>query len=548
MAKIKDPKITFAPNWRVPGIGIEQKGVAKASPPRAIPSGKRILAQAYGELGAAVGDVAKYTMMREIGTRDSVDSVEASDRLADLKNDLNQHYINNIAPLRGSRAKDVFKHEIETMAGMKDIFLKEVEGNKRLHDFLSVQFDKETQDHLQKVFKHKLTQDAVYARDTALKVAKNLQSEMSTLTLNESSKAIDISNQMNEQLAEYPELREAAKITAWKGMFKFNARANPELTQTAYENETMRKSIVKQIGFEGYSVIQEAIDKGRAIGIQDRALEKQQTKEEEDIRVDNIMNEAMHLFFQDIIQKTTKFDANYVDKLGTEQHLPDDEQRILNGLLASITKKKLSAAEVDWPTYDELLEDVRLVKLTKEKASDIRNKIIPNINRLITTEQGQSLLKMLANRDVFDTPIIQDAFATLKESYQQGKLEGPEYSAMIRGLTDTVIQHDGKAQKVQEYVQDVIDPSVRKSDWRRVWESITPEWLVTPQPEFGYVQPRLTTYMSEEEIKNVNEILFTQPDKNGVIRTVDQIPDEILQQYLDYVRSPKYIEDQEKRK
>lgn len=531
MAKIKDPPITLAPSYQVPGISVTQKGVAKAPPPRVIPSGKRILAQAYGEMGQAIGDVAKYTAMREIATRDNVDSVEASDRLADLKNDLNQHYINNIAPLRGGKAKDIFKHEIETMAGMKEVFLKEVEGNKRLHDALSIEFDSVTQDHLQKVFKHKLTQDANYARDTALKVAKTLQSEMSTLTLKESPKAIDISNQLNEQLAEYPELREAAKITAWKGMFKFNARVDPELAQVAYENPTMKKSIVKQIGFEGYSVIQEAIDKGRAIGIQDKALEKAYAKEVEDERIELNMSDAMHLFFTE----PGKFNANYIDTL----KVPSTQKRILNGLLSSVTKKKLQEIEVDWPTYRFHLEQVRQAKALGLNAIEVGDAIIEDTNREITVEQGQSLLKALASRDVFDNPVVSSSYDELDRMRRNGEFssdEGENYMRYTRAANDLngeVLKVQGDPKKVQAYMDDILIPFVRKSFLKSTFEDLG---VLKRTP---YIRPKPSAtgpYMTDQQMDEIDFAL----EKAGHNLTVDQLTDEDKQIWLDYIKTPEY--------
>ncbi len=529
MPKIKDPAITLAPSYQVPDIGVTQKGVTKAARPRVIPSGKSILAQAVGELGRATGDIAKYLAT----TQDSRDSVEASDRLADLKNDLNQHYINNIAPRRSGDAKDLFKHEIETMAGVKEAFLAGTEGNKRLHDALSVEFDKVSQTHLQKVFKHKLTQDATYAKDTAFKVAKTLQSEMSELTLKDSSRAIDISNQLNIELENYPDLREAIKITAWKGMFKFNARINPELTQVAYENKTMRKSIVKQIGFEGYSVIQEAIDKGRSIGIQDKALAKSYAKEVEKERIEVNMSDAMHLYFT----KPAEFNAVYIDTL----KVPSTQKRILNNLLSSLTKKKLTDVEVDWETYAELLEEVRRGKLGDISIGETQNNIINAMNRTITTGQTQSLLKALSNRDVFDKPTIQEAYDELERLYKDPETfaDWSEYDKAVRSLTKVVLDSDGDPEKVQKYMSDILRPPKQKSDFRKLVEDLSPSWFgVERRPEFTLPSDPTQPYMLEWEREEIDKLLFLE----GHNITVDELTDRSLQSWLDKVRSKKYQE------
>lgn len=550
MAKIKDPAITLAPSYKVPDISVVQKSVTKAAPPRVIPSGKSILAQAYGELGRATGNIARYLAT----TQGSIDNVEASDRLADLKNDLNQHYINNIAPRRSGDAKNLFKHEVETMAGVKEAFLVGVEGNKRLHDTLALEFDKVSQTHLQKVFKHKVIQDATYAKDTAYKVAKTLQSEMSTLTLDDSNRALDISNQLDTELNEYPELREAAKITAWKGMFKFNARRDPELTQKAYENKTMRKSIVNQIGSEGYSLIQTAIDKGRSIGIQDNALAKQQKKEAKDEHTETTMKSALHLFFTE----PEKFDASYIDKLGTELNLPTPKQLILKNLLTSITDKKLKDVEVDWPKYNELLEEVRRGKLGDLSTAEVGDHIVDAMNRDITIAQGQYMLKALANRDVFDRPAITSFYDDLERMRKNDEFDSSDirknqlqHMQAVRELTAEVLKTNGDSKKVQEFYDNILIPPIKKGWWKSFTETMTVGFTqltgiggYTATPRFKPGVSPTIPFMREDEITEINDILWADgivdPKTKRTLNVYD-LSDAAVEQYLDWIRSPEYL-------
>lgn len=541
MPKIKVPETTFGPQYKVPRTGVEKIGVAPVSPHRPVPSGTAIEAQIYGDLSKGVGDVAKYLAVYEARTGAARDATEVRDRVADLEKDLQQHYIDNVVPRKSGGAKDLFRHEAEVIDGMKDTFIREAEGSERLQQMLSAEFDAVAKKHLGRVFEHKIKQDEVYREDTAIKVAKNIQTEMSTLGLRDSGKALELSNKIDEQLQDYPNIREKAKTDAWAGMFKFNARMAPELTQKSYENETMRKNIVGQIGFAGYDAIQESIDIGRRIGIQDKKLGDARAEKAEDERIETHMSEAMHL----VIADPDKFTTNYVDKLP----VPSQEKRILNAYLGSLAKHELTDAEVDYTIYGELLESVRRGKASGLGTREIQSNIIGHMNRTITNTQGQSMLKALSNRDVFDKPTIQAAYDKLENMYKFDRsFENQiEYGRAIQSLTDTVLRYDGDPKKVQEFMQDVLESPTRKGDLQRMLENLFPR-IVSRQPEFKTVPGGATQpYMTDFDREAIEGILLRRPTKKGRLLTIDELQPGDLQQFLDFVRSDEYIREEEKR-
>lgn len=538
MPKIKTQPISLNP--RTPSISIadpspRQGSVRRATPQREFDSGKGILADILDDVGGAAHSFAKYRAIKD----KELLKTESSDYLADLANFYNGRYINDIAVKKSGSAKDVFKQEIALTQEGKEVFLERAGENKRLRDLLSIGYDSVTQNYLQKVSKHKLLQDEVYIKDTTYKVAKVLQTEMTNLRIEESGKAVAISEQINSQLKDQPVLREAMKINAWQGYYKFNARVNPDQTQEVYENPAVRKSIVNQIGFSGYSSIQEAIDTGRRIKLQNEQLSKIRAAEKKDEDVETVMGGAVSTY----LKKPEKFTADLIDslKLSTGENLPSQEKRILIGFLSSLASgKTLTDAEVDYSIYAELLEDVRWGKSSGLKIRGIQNDIIKEMNRTITNNQGSSLLKALSNRDIFDKPTVSAAFDKLANMYKEdGVFSHVEYTKVVHGLSETVIRYDGDTKKIQEFMQDVLEPAARKGSLRRVFEAVTPNAMVMEKPELEGQEP-IMPYMSEQEKEDINTLLFDA----GQTATVYDLTDEGIIKYLDYIRSPQYITDQ----
>ena len=546
MPKVKTPLISLDP--RTPALSIttpspRQGSVTKATPQRVFDSGKGILADVLSDVGGVVQSFAEYMAIKD---KERL-KTESSDYLADLANTLNERYINEIATKRSGSAKDIFKQEVVLTDEGKEVFLERAGDNKRLQNMLSMGYDAVTQTYLHKVSKHKLIQDEVYIKDTAYKVAKVLQTEMTNLRIDESGKAVAISNQIGSQLKDLPILSEVMKVEAWKGFYKFNARVNPDLAQKVYESPEARKSIVNQIGFSGYSSIQEAIDTGRRIKLQNEQIAKIRKQDKKNKDVETVMGGAVSLY----LTKPEEFTADLIDslKLASGENLPSQEKRILIGFLSSLAKgKTLTDAEVDYSIYAELLESVRRGKDADLGIREIQNDIIGSMNRTITNTQGSALLKALSNRDMFDKPTIRAAYDKLENMYKEaGDFESQiEYSRAVRSLTETVIRYDGDPKKVQEFMQDVLEPAARKGSMRRLWETITPNFMVMEQPEFGELQEPIIPYMSEQEKEYINTMLFENKitTKEGRIVTVYDLNDEAIIKYLDYVRSPQYLIDQ----
>ena len=63
-------------------------------------------------------------------------------------------------------------------------------------------------------------------------------------------------------------------------------------------------------------------------------------------------------------------------------------------------------------------KQVRKAKQLGLQTIEVGDAIIEDINKEITVEQGQSLLKALAARDTFDRPLIEKAYADLEKQYQ----------------------------------------------------------------------------------------------------------------------------------
>jgi len=536
MPKIKTQPISLDP--RTPSLSIadpnpRQGSVRRATPQRVFDSGKGILADVLSDVGGAVQSFVRYQAIKD----KEMLKTESSDYLADLANTLNERYINTIATKRSGAAKDIFKQEVGLTQAGKEVFLEQAEDNERLRDMLSIGYDSITQTYLGKVSKHKLIQDEVYIKDTAYKVAKILQTEMTNLRIEESSKAISVSNQINEQLKDLPVLREGMKIAAWKGFYKFNARVNPDQTQNIYGSPEAKKSIVNQIGFSGYDSLQEAIDTGRRIKLQDEQIAKIRAEEKKDKDVEKVMGGAVSLY----LTEPDKFNAGFVDslKLASGENLPSQEKRILIGFLSSLTGGKiLTDAEVDYSIYAELLEDVRRGKDSGVGVRETQNKIVGFMNRSITNTQGSGLLKALSNRDMFDRPVISAAFDKLENMYkEEDAFSSTEYTSLVHSLFDVIIRHDGDPKKVQEYLQDVVEPAAKRGWWKR-WRSGDPS-------KFD-LQEDIRPFMSDQEKESIVTLLFNknQKTKKGETVTIDMLNDNKITEYLEYIRSNEYVKKQ----
>jgi len=536
MPKIKTPSISLDP--RTPAISIadpspRQGRVTRATPQRVFDSGKGILADVLSDVGGAVQSFAKYQAKKDA----EMLKTESSDYLADLANYLNGRYINAIATKRSGSAKDIFKDEVALTQEGKEVFLERAGDNKRLRDMLSIGYDAVTQLYLHKVSQHKLIQDEVYIRDTARKVAKTLQAEMTNLKIDESGKAVTISEQIHSQLKDYPVTRELMKRNAWKEFYKFNARVDPDLTQEVYLSPEARKSIINQIGSAGYDSIQEAIDIGRKIKLQNEQLTKIRAAEKKEKDVETVMGGAINLYLDD----PGKFDAGFVRslKLSSGEELPSKEKRILIGFFNSIVSGKiLTDAEVDYSIYAELLEDVRRGKTSGLKIVEVQSDIIKHMNRSITNTQGAALLKALSNRDILDQPTIQASFDKIENMYKvEEAFSGIEYINLVQGLFDTVFRYDGNPKKVQEYMQDIVEPAARRSWWRK-WRSKDPT-------EFE-LQEDIRPYMSDREEEAIVTLLADKNQKTnkGVTITIDMIDDNLMTRYLEFVRSNEYLKKQ----
>jgi len=535
MPKIKTQPISLDP--RTPALSIadptpRQGTVRRATPQRVFDSGKGILADILEDVGGAAQNFFKYQAAKD----EERNKTEASDYLADLANYYSQRYITDIATKRSGSAKDIFKKEVALTDAGKEVFLEQAGDNKRLRDMLSIGYDAVTQKHLHEVSKHKLIQDEVYIRDTKKKVAKGLQTEMTTLRIDESKKAVNISEQIHSTLKDQPLEREARKIEAWKGYYKFNARVNPDQTQKVYESPEARKSIVNQIGFEGYSSIQEAIDIGRKIKLQNELLTKVRAKEKKDKDVETVMGGAIRTY----LKKPEKFDADLIDalKLSTGEDLPTPHKRILIGFLGSLAKGKiLTDAEVDYHIYAELLETVRWGKASGERIIDIQSSIIDSMNRSITNTQGSALLKALSNRDMFDKPTIKAAFNKIKNMYvEEEAFSNTEYIGLVQSLVDIVVEYDGDPKKVREYMQDIVEPSARRSWWKNLWTE------KEDRAAFD-LQEDIRPYMTDQEEQAIVTLLFMKDQKNeeGETVTIDMLYDAQMVEYLEFVRSNEYI-------
>ena len=528
--------------YTVPDISVPKKGVHREQIRTPPSSGKSILAHALGEAGEAVSDVAKYLAVREA----KMLKVQSDDLLADLQNTLNERYATGVAPLKSGSATDVLQNETEFIQSSKDAFLEKAEGKSALYGRLSVGYNSLTQKYLRNVLNHKLAEDLVYERDTTLKVAKLLQAEMSTLGLSDSKRAVELSKKIDSQLTDYPDIRDDTKLQAWQSMFKFNARAAPEATQRVYTNEHTRKSIVAEIGSEGYDSIQAEIDDGRSIGLQDRAIKKVQAKEEEDKRIETHMGGAVHLY----LTKPEQFNRNYIDKLP----IPTSDKRILIGLFNNIKDGKiLTNSEVDWPIYAELLDQVRLGKLSQLSTLEVNKNIINAMNREITIEQGQSLLKALASRDIFEHPTIISLFDDLDRMRKNDEFDSSDirvnqlkHMQALRELLNETVKVNGDPKKIQEFYDNVLIPPIKKGFWRGIGEDITSLTGYGGWERTSRFKPKVSATvptMREDEITEINNILWANgviDKKTGRPLTTMDLTDEAIAQYLTWVRSSKY--------
>jgi len=540
MPKIKTQPISLAP--RTPALNIadpnpRQGRVTRGMGQRVFDSGEGILADIIGDVGSAAQSFFKYQAVKD----KERNKTEASDYLADLENYYSQRYITDIATKRSGSAKDIFKKEVALTDEGKEVFLEQAGENKKLRDMLSIGYDAVTQGHLHNVSKHKLIQDEVYIRDTDYKVAKVLQTEMTNLRIDESKRAVAISNDIHSRLKDLPLLREEMKIQAWKGFYKFNARVNPDQTQEIYESPEARKIIVNQIGFKGYDSIQEAIDIGRKIKLQNELIAKVQAKEKKDKDIETVMGGAIRTY----LKEPKKFDADLIDalKLSTGDDLPTPHKRILIGFLDSLAKGKiLTDAEVDYSVYAELLEDVRRGKSSGLKIIDTQGKIIGSMNREITNTQGSALLKALSNRDMFDKPTIQAAFDKIENMYVKDEdFTQLEYLSLVQSLVNAVVEYDGDPKKVQEFMQDVLEPAARRGWWRK-WRSKDPSEFEFQEP----VMPHMSD-QEEEAIKTIlieDKVTFKEGKRKGQPITLHDLTDEGINNYLEYLRSKQYVIDQ----
>lgn len=528
MPKIKIQDIrTGVPSTTTPGV--TPHSIASITVPKARPqtvfkgAGSQHLVAGAESLQRGVKGIADILVAHEV----RMTKTQASDYLADLQNGLNERYIDNIAPLRSGEAKDIFKNETTLMREGKESFLEKAEDNKYLYNMLSIGYDAVTQKHLQNVLDHKLTQDETYAKDTAFKVGKILQAEMASLGLNESGKAVGISKRIDTQLAEYPIIREAIKIAAWQGMFKFNARINPELTQQLYENDKVKRSIVTAIGFEGYGTIQESIDKGRMIGIQDEKLNRIRVTEQEDKRIESVMQNAIH----SIINQPGEFLTRYVDKL----NIPTQKKLRLFTFLNSLASGKiLTEGEVDYSVYGELLEKVRKTKDLGLNAGEVQDDIIDVMNKDITIDQGEFFLKSLSQRDTIHNPVTEVSYKELEMLNKEGAFDNAvEYIKAVSDLNKIIIKTDGNPKKVQEFMDNILLPPIRKNLVRKALENVG---VLRPTAIFQEKASPTAPYMLEQEKDEINYLLRIK----GLTVTVDQLNDVDAQNYLNYIRSKEY--------
>ncbi len=195
MARIKDPAITLAPSYKVPGIGVAQKGVTKAPPPRVIPSGKRILAQAVGELGKSVGDMAVYLAKKEELLRQTA-SEEIQMDIADEFVERLRHAKNQ----KGTQAKGLLDDEGWHYGALEDLKTKymsedlDARTTSEVKKFLNNQILQERK----MLISHTLTQADVADKQIAKRRLDNAFSYVNELDINDPEYIHDIEKQALE--------------------------------------------------------------------------------------------------------------------------------------------------------------------------------------------------------------------------------------------------------------------------------------------------------------------------------------------------------------
>jgi len=488
-------------------------------------SGMRVLARGISNVGEAIA-VHESEMTK----------VQASDYSATLMDSLNQRYLDTIAPLKSSAAKDVFKNEVMNIQKGKDEFLQQAGGNKRLRNMMSLEYDRISRAYLNNVLQHKLTQDEVYRTDTQYKTASALQSNASIYGLDNIAKIFDVSKEIDAKLSANPQLRELSKHALWQEYFKTNARKNPELAQKTYEDKTIKKNIIKEIGAEGYSSIQEQIDKGKSIAEHDTALAKQRAKDAKKEHDEKLMLDAYHLYF------TNKLTTSYVDSLDVSSA---DKNTLDSLLIREATKG--NKIEVDWQTYGKLSEEVNQYDPQSKDAQKVYREIINEIGKTITKEQGQTLIQTFSKRDVLKNPVTIDAYKQLESMWKNGSFENySDYAKSVNDLRINILKNNGDPDKVLKFMHDILMPPIRRNAIRISLERMG--LLKSSGPEYVKQGTATGPYLLEGEEDTMNSLLEKQKvkDKKGNIITYDMLNDRAKRKMLDYIRSDEYLKIKEK--
>lgn len=521
MPKIKtgDYKLS-APSVSSPNVGmshIQDKRVAKAQPQRVFKGeGVSAFTRPFSELVQNFGEIiAKHEKEMTI--------VKAKDHAADLTNQLNQKYINDIASKRGAEAEDLFKNEVTAIQEGREAYLEQAGDNKRLRNMMALEYDAVSQKYLNDVLNHKLKQDVQRKNDVDLKVAQSLQAKGSMIGLNDINKATEVSQEINAKLSTNPELRELTKQAFWQSYFKSNARIAPELTQAVYTNTKIAKNIIGEIGADGYNALQELIDKGKYIKEHDDKLNKQRAKDKEDKRVEKIMLGAHTQYTKGALS------LGYIDNL----NIPSTHKRILDGMLIRQSQQKGSMA-VDYGMYVQLSEQVRNPDQYDLTRGQVYNNILNEIDKTITDKQGKDFIDRFSKKNVFNHPVVVDSYKELADIYSQGNMfkDVEDYHNALTDLDYITKKYNGDSVKVQQFMKEILLPKIRRN-WisRLLSEKYLPEYYEQSTP-IGH-------YTLEGETGKIDQYLIDNKvvDKDGKQISYERLNSAQQRKMLKYIRT-----------
>ena len=140
---------------------------------------------------------------------------------------------------------------------------------------------------------------------------------------------------------------------------------------------------------------------------------------------------------------------------------------------------------------------------------------------------------------MFNNPVVKSAYEKLDNMRKGGEFSSDEgenymrYTRAVNDLNDEVIKMQGDPKKVQEHMDDVLIPFIKRGFFSTMFQN----WRVIKRTPYIKLKPSATgPSMTDQQMDEIDFAL----EKAGHALTVDQLTDEDQQIWLEYIKTPGY--------